>query len=123
MHFYSVTNTHHFGNTAQDDLQDSKKKKLRCGKSKVSSKQTRLSYSVKSLTNTAVWNIAPDPKRRKKKKENAQNARTSRTSEIGFKGLTRRKVRKICLLTILKCADGEINTRKLSTDEMCFPCF
>lgn len=90
----------------------------------MSSKQTRLSYSVKSLTNTAVWNTAPDPKRRReKKKENAQNARTSRTSEIGFQGSTRRKVRKICLLTILKCTNGEINTRKLSTDEMCFPCF
>lgn len=34
----------------------------------MSSKQTRLSYSVKNLTNTAVWNTAPDPKRRKKKK-------------------------------------------------------
>lgn len=76
--------------------------------------QTKLSYNVKSFRNTVVWNTVP--KKERKAPKYIQD--TSGISETGFEGSTWRKVIKICLLTIFKCTNGEINTRRLSTDWM-----
>lgn len=91
--------------------------------------QTRFSYKVMSLRNTAVWNTVPDPKRTGGRwgAERGGRARIHVGLQEFLKQASKaehgEKMRRTCLLTIFKCANGEINTRNFFADRMCFPYF